>query len=120
MFYFIIIVNLSLRLTYKLNFIVGMYVLEKHIVYVQSDTIYGFRQPRGAWKYPPQIRGTAEVIEDVCLQQVARGCAYHRTIGQNGAVRDTKGTCYPFLVLLTGLPSPPPVVLASASLSNAP
>lgn len=49
----IIVVNLLLYLTYKLNFIIGMYAKEKTTVYKGFSTICGFMHPLGVVdKYP--------------------------------------------------------------------
>ena len=54
----LVTVNLLLCLIYKLNFITGMYILEKNIVHIEFGTIHGFGHPLGGLRtYPLQIRG---------------------------------------------------------------
>lgn len=50
---FLVIVNLLLYLTYKLNFIIGMYVEEKSTAYVGFSTVCSFRHPLGVWECLP-------------------------------------------------------------------
>ena len=63
---FIIVVNFILSLIYKLNFIIGMYILEKNIVYIgfpqgpQWMPVQGFRRALGtSERVPCGYRGAA-------------------------------------------------------------
>ena len=59
-----IVVNLLLSLIYKLNFIIGMYVQEKNIVYIQGSVLPVVSGITGGLgMYPPQIRAGRYVMK---------------------------------------------------------
>ena len=48
----IVVVNVLLCLTYKLNFIVRYISIGKNIVYIGFHIVRGFRQPPGSLEFP--------------------------------------------------------------------
>lgn len=58
----LIVVNLSLSLICNLNFVIGMYVWKKNIVYIGFGTIHCFRHLVGVLKHIPKGEGGISVL----------------------------------------------------------